>query len=308
MKRYKIIVNPVSGRGAGERSIPVIKHHLENLQLDFDLVISERPGHAIELALQASKEMYHAVVAVGGDGTANEVINGLAMSKITQTTASALGVLAVGRGNDFAYGMTIPHSLQLGCEILANDNRRPIDIGKITGGDYPEGRYFGNGVGIGFDAVVGFEAAKMKRIQGFLSYLVAALRTILLYYKAPTILIEIDDQSTQLDALMVSIMNGQRMGGVFMMAPQALPDDGNLTVCIARQVSRPTILRLIPSFMSGTQNIHTSVNSTEARTIKVSALQGTLPAHADGETICEQGTQLMIEIFPRYLEIISDLK
>ena len=306
MKRYKIIVNPVSGGGAGERSVPAIRQYLDELTLEHDLVISQKPGHTTELAFQASQENYHAVVVAGGDGTANEALNGLMQAKEIQGRASALGVLAIGRGNDFAYGMNVPRQLQAGCQTLANDYRKAIDVGRITGGDYPSGRYFGNGVGIGFDAVVGFEAAKMKRLQGFLSYLVAALKTIFLYYQAPFIRLEIDGQESQVSALMVSIMNGRRMGGVFMMAPSASPADGYLTVCIARQVSRPNILRLIPHFIRGSQNSQKSISSLDARRIKITALQGVLPAHADGETICERGAELTVELFPGQIEIITD--
>jgi diacylglycerol kinase family enzyme len=89
-------------------------------------------------------------------------------------------------------------------------------------------------VGIGFDSVVGFEALKMTRLTGFLSYIVAALRTIFIYCHAPTLCIEFDGKELTLPALMVSIMNGRRMGGGFMMAPEASPVDGLLNLCIAR--------------------------------------------------------------------------
>ena len=108
-----------------------------------------------------------------------------------------------------------------------------IDIGRVAGGLYPQGRYFGNGVGIGFDAVVGFVAQKKKRLTGFASYIVAALKTIFLYYRAPLVRIEYDGQTLTLPSLMVSVMNGRRMGGGFMMAPQAQPDDGLFDLCIA---------------------------------------------------------------------------
>ena len=88
-----------------------------------------------------------------------------------------MGILSVGRGNDFAFGVGVPRDLEAGCRTLAQNNRRTIDVGWVVGGLYPQGRYFGNGVGIGFDAVVGFEALKMKWLHGFPSYIVAALKT-----------------------------------------------------------------------------------------------------------------------------------
>ena len=217
--KYKIIVNPTSGRGYGKESIPQIKHMLSEYNLDFDLVRTERPWHASELAQEAAASRYDVVVSVGGDGTANEVLNGLMWAKQAGTGACAMGILCVGRGNDFAYGMGIPADLEAGCRALAQDHRRTVDVGKVTGGDYPEGRYFGNGVGIGFDTIVGFEAAKMTLLTGFPSYIAAVFKTVFLYYNAPLVKIEYDEQTITQPSLMVSIMNGQRLGGGFFTGP-----------------------------------------------------------------------------------------
>lgn len=305
MSKHKIIVNPVSGRGAGEQAIPVVENLLRGHGLDFDIVRTERPWHAAELAEQAVRQGYGIVVAVGGDGTANEVLNGVMKAKQAGTGPSAvMGVVSIGRGNDFAFGVQVPPGLLAGCETLAKGQRRMIDVGRVVGGLYPEGRFFGNGVGIGFDAVVGFEALKMKRLHGFASYIVAALKTIFLYYRAPLVRIEFDGQTITMPALMVSIMNGRRMGGGFMMAPQAKTDDGRFDVCIARQVSRPRIFALIPRFMQGTQASHPAITTARTRQIKVTALEGVLPAHADGETLCTEGKELSLELLPAQIEMI----
>jgi diacylglycerol kinase family enzyme len=215
-----------------------------------------------------------------------------------------MGVLCVGRGNDFAYGMGIPSDLEAGCHTLAQNRRRRVDIGLVTGGDYPQGRYFGNGVGIGFDAVVGFEALKLKRLSGFPSYIVAALKTIFLYYQAPEVQVQFDGQNIQLHALMVSVMNGRRMGGGFRMAPEARQDDGLFDLCIAEQVSRGRIFGLIPHFMRGTQASQKEVRTPQASRLTVTAVQGSLPVHADGETICTHGLQLTLELFPKQIEMV----
>ena len=108
MERYKIIVNPVSGRGAGERAIPAIEQALNSYGLDYDLVRTERPWHAAELAEEAAAGGYTVVVAVGGDGTANEVLNGLMRARAALGASGvAMGMLTVGRGNDFAFGMGV---------------------------------------------------------------------------------------------------------------------------------------------------------------------------------------------------------
>ena len=304
MTTYKIIVNPTSGRGIGGDSIPRIQQLFRDNNLDFDLVTTEKPWHAVELARQAVVDGFDIVVSAGGDGTANEVINGLMQAKDSSGDTAAMAVLTVGRGNDFAFSMGIPTELEAGFRTLLKNHRRKIDIGKVSGGLFPEGRYFGNGVGIGFDAVVGFEALKMKRLHGFASYIVAALKTIFLYFQAPKVQIQLEDEEFTLSALMVSIMNGRRMGGGFMMAPAGVSDDGVLDLCIARQVSRPQIFALIGRFMAGTQASHEAILTKQSAKMMVTAIEGVLPAHADGETLCTAGTQLSIELLPNQIDLI----
>jgi len=303
MVTYRLIVNPVAGGGTAGQSIPDIERMLRAQNLSFDLEKTERPWHAAELAEAAAAEV-DVVVAVGGDGTANEVLNGLMLAKKSGHTA-AMAILCVGRGNDFAFGMGIPAELAAGCEALGDNHHRLIDVGHVIGGDFPEGRYFGNGIGIGFDAVVGFVAAKQKHLKGFISYLVAAIKTIFLYYKAPLVRLEFDGQPMNIHALMVSVMNGKRMGGGFMMAPDGNPNDGVFDLCIARQISRPRIFGLMLKFMKGTQFAHPTISDGQTTHITVTAIEGSLPAHADGETLCLEGKKIDIELVPNALEIVS---
>ena len=305
MARYKITVNPVAGRGAGDRAAPRIEALLAEHGLDSELVRTRQPWHAAELARQAVADGYDCVVAVGGDGTANEVINGLMRAKHEELGTCTMGMLCVGRGNDFAYGVELPQDLETGCQALALGHRRWIDVGRVAGGLYPEGRFFGNGVGIGFDAVVGFEAVKMTWLHGFASYLVAVLKTVFLYYSAPSTAIEYDGQTITQPSLMISIMNGRRMGGGFLMAPEGQLDDGLFDLCVAREVSRTRIFGLIPHFLRGTQASQESIRTGRACRIVVTAQGGTLPAHADGETLCTDGQRLEFDLLPRQIEVIS---
>jgi diacylglycerol kinase (ATP) len=303
LAQHLVIVNPISGRGNGERAYPIINSSLRQLGLHFEMVRTSAPGEAIQLAEQASLQGYDVVVAVGGDGTANEVLNGLVRAKMAGGQA-ALGLIPVGRGNDFAFGVGVATGLEDAFQALTAGHRRWIDVGLVRGGDYPTGRYFGNGVGIGFDAVVGFEALKLKRLHGFPSYIVAALKTIFLYFNAPTVKIEYDGHELVLPALMVSIMNGRRMGGGFFMAPEGQPNDGQFDLCIARQVSRLGILKLIPRFMKGSQAGHPAIFMKRASQVRITALQGSLPAHADGETLCHDGSCLELSLLPQMVEIV----
>lgn len=313
-----IILNPTAAKGAAGKARPEIEAALVRHGIEASIVLTERPGHAIELARQAARDGRPLVVAAGGDGTTNEVVNGLMLARADAPSSAAirpngtaLGVLPVGRGNDFAYGAGIPDTLEPACDALAAGHRATLDVGYVSGGRYPEGRYFANGVGIGFDAVVGFEAAKMPRIDGFLNYFVAALKTIVLYYRAPTVILEIEDPTDghtvthRLPALLVSVMNGRRMGGGFLMAPDGSPADGFLDLCIARQVSRGRVFTLIPHFMRGTQATQPPIMMARTGHVIVTALDGALPAHADGETLCTEGDRLELSLVPAQIEVIT---
>jgi diacylglycerol kinase (ATP) len=290
------IINPIAGQGAGRSVKPEIERLARENNLSFDIIMTEFPGHAIELSKQATMRGVDLVVAVGGDGTSNEVLNGLMQASSQGYTSTSMGIIGIGRGNDFAFGFGIPRGLAQGFKVIIEGKPGVVDVGYIIGGDYPQGRYFGNGVGIGFDAVVGFEALKLRHLHGFLNYIVAALRTIFLYFNAPLLQIDYENERITQPSLMVSIMNGKRMGGGFMMAPEAHQDDGLLDICIAGQLSRMGILLMIPRFMNGTQASQSQIKTGRAAKIHVSALEGSLPVHADGETICTAGKEVTIEI------------
>lgn len=305
MKNYYIIVNPTAGKGAGKKAVRSIESALQALQVNYDLTLTEYPGHAIKLAEEAANNGFYAVVAVGGDGTTNEVINGLVNALSTTNSASKLGVIPVGRGNDFSFGMGIPQDIESSCQLLVEGNSRPIDIGFIKGGDYPEGRYFGNGIGIGFDTIVGFEAAKLPPfISGVPGYIIAALKTIFLFFNAPTIRLEIDGTIIEQPCLLVSLMNGRRMGGSFMFAPDSETDDGLLNLCIVGDVTRMEILGLFSKVMAGTQETHPAIKMPTGKKVYIKAISGTLPVHADGETICVAGDHLEVEVVNKKLELV----
>lgn len=303
MSRYQLILNPLAGKGAAAEAIPEIEAAFRRLGLEYDIALTEHPFHAAELTQNAVEAGCEIVVAVGGDGTANEVLNGIMLARQVGANGVKFGVLPIGRGNDFAFSMGIPTDFEAACQNLAAAEAHPIDAGFIKGGLYPQGRYFCNGVGIGFDAVVGFVAAE-SRLTGFIAYLVAALKTMFLYFKAPTIEIQLDDETITQPCLMISIMNGRRMGGGFFMAPQSARDDGKFDLCIAAQVGRIRMLDLIGKITKGAQIHDPAIKMRRTTRITAKAVAGSLPAHADGETICTQGDILEMSIVPNAIQLI----
>jgi diacylglycerol kinase (ATP) len=300
--KYFLIVNPISGRGHGEKSIPEIEEHFKSVHLDYELKRTEYPGHAMELARQAKG--FDVIISAGGDGTANEVLNGILEADHQSGSQPVMAVIPVGRGNDFSYSMGIPPTVAEACQCITADQRRFIDVGRVYGENFPTGRYFGNGVGVGFDAVVGFESLKLKILTGFASYIVAALKTTLLYFKAPQLKLVTPEGEHIGRYLMVSVMNGIRMGGGFYMAPEGVPSDGHFDLCVVNEVRRRELLPLVSKFTKGTQKGDPAVTFLHTDHLEIHALEGSIPAHADGETVCEKGSSIRIELLPHKLEMI----
>lgn len=303
--KYFIIVNPTSGRGLGGRSIQQIESFLKENGVDFTLVQTEGVWHAAELAEGAVRGGYNVIVCASGDGTVNEAINGIMRAKKAGYNSAAFTVLGIGTGNDFAGGTGIPTNLNDGLKTLLADKRKKIDLGYVKGGDYPDGRYFGNGIGVGFDAAVGSEAIKVRWTRGLMAYLIGVIKTVFLYYNPAQVEIVLDDKDViKQTSLMISVMNGRRMGGGFQMAPQSQPDDGYFDLCIAETATKGRILQMIPHFIKGTQESLPEIQMKRAKKVSIKSLDVTFPAHADGEFICLDGSHLTLELLPQELEII----
>jgi YegS/Rv2252/BmrU family lipid kinase len=301
MSKTTVILNPIAGRGAGARLSPQIAEYLRAHGLDFSLTMTTAPGHATVLARDAAMVRGGLVVVAGGDGTANEALNGL-MQAGCKPEATALAILPIGTGNDFAFGAGLPLNLREACQLVARRESRLIDVGWMHADD--EGpRYFGNGAGMGFDAIANIESRKVKRLRGFPLYLVAVLRTLAFYYDAPQIKISIDGDVISQPSLMISIMNGHRVGGGFYVTPGARMDDGLLDLCIAGKVSRLRMVGFVPQFMRGSHTNDPNITMRQGREVTVVS---ELPwaAHVDGEIYGLGARRFELRLFPRRLRLV----
>ena len=305
--RYKVIVNPLAGKGFAGRSIPRIESALSELGLEYDLVSTSWAGEAVELARQAVLDGYETVVAAGGDGTYQEVVNGMLSADhvADNGVVGNLGALALGSGCDFSWNVDIPADLEAACARLARQETRVVDVGRITVDG--ETRYFDNTVGIGFEGTVTLEVRKIKYLRGIALYLPAVLKSIFVTMKPARSVIEYeqDGEMRRLEGayLMVSVCNGTRAGGAFMIAPQAKVDDGLFDVCLVEDIPRTRMLALLPHFMKGTHVDQPDVTMIRTRRISIES-QDDLSGHADGELVCVDARHVVCEIVPSKLQVV----
>jgi len=302
-KKYWIILNPTAGKGKAAKKYPIIERFLREKGVNFEILLTKGVGDALNMARDLPIGGDDVTVAAGGDGTCNEVVNGLLGRGLKNPPV--FGILPIGRGNDFSATPGIPNDAVKALHLLIAGNVRPLDAGFVKGGFFPDGRYFINGIGIGFDAKVGFEAAKL-RIKSGISYAVGALITVIRYEPSPVLRIRFDDKEVTLPAALVSVVNGRRMGGSFYMGPDALLDDGLLDICYVRhQKSRLDLLRIISHYTKGTQGECKGVNFGRGLRFHLKALEGGMAAHCDGETVCYEGMELEITCIPNALKLIG---
>jgi YegS/Rv2252/BmrU family lipid kinase len=262
------------------------------------------PTHAIELAKQAAEEGYDMVIAMGGDGTAHEVMNGL--MQVPAEKRPVMGVVPIGSGNDFAYSIGITqqpdHAL---AHALKAENIQAVDIGLMTD-EHGRREYFDNTLGIGFDAVVTIRSHKLPIVKGFLMYLTAVIQTIVLNHNPAKIHVEADTGNWDDELLMLTLCNGPREGGGFMLSPDSKNNDGKMESVAVTKVSRAMMFRLVPEFMSGT---HMRFKQIRIGDFKKMSITSNLPLyiHADGEIFTSFGSNLKkadFEILRQALKVV----
>jgi YegS/Rv2252/BmrU family lipid kinase len=288
------IVNPTSGGGRGLRVWRALETILERRGLPAEHRLTESRGSAILLAARAREEGYDPVIAVGGDGTVQEVVNGLIDAD--GRCPAALGVIPGGTGNDFAKMLGYPPTTEGALEVVLGRDIRRIDLGRANG------RYFINIAGVGFDAeVAGFLNRRPKRLPGALSYVYGVLAMLLRYRPAPLVM-ALDDTRLERKCLLVSVCNGPAHAGGMKMVPEARPDDGILHICVAGDLTRPETLILLPKVFSGRHTLHRKVEIYTTRRITITSPLP-LVLQADGEVLGQVPAE--IEAVPGVLRVIG---
>lgn len=272
--RYLFIVNPIAGRGEADKKWSLIKEEIEKELLDYEVVFTKAPGDGVFLAKAGVAKGFHVLVAVGGDGTINEVIRGIIDAESKEKIK--LGIIAAGTGNDLIRTLGIPRDVEKAVQVLKNARVKKIDLGKINGD------YFINTVGIGFDGAVAYEInTRVKWLKGTLAYLYGVLKT-LLTYRSPKMSIKIDEQVFQGHYFLVAIANGKYYGGGMMIAPDANITDGLFDVVVIKDLPKLEVLKVFPRVFAGKHIPHAKVEVYRGKNIYLESADRVI-IQADGE-------------------------
>ena len=254
--RAKFIVNPASANGSTGKLWDTLEQAIGNEIGKVDASFTTAANHATGLAREALDDGFEMIVAVGGDGTVNEVVNGFFDSGAPVNPDAVLGVISRGTGSDFIKTMNLPREIEEAARVLKGRAVKRCDAGRFTsrgpGGKEME-RYFINiaDFGVGGEAVERVNNTS-KAFGGFLSFLYGTLKTLWVY-KGKKVKFRIDDDSEIEQAInTVVIANGQYFGGGMQIAPEAIADDGLFDIVILDDLSFVESLLNIPKLYKGT--------------------------------------------------------
>jgi YegS/Rv2252/BmrU family lipid kinase len=296
-----LIFNPAANLGLARSKVSNLRAIVPDQGIRW--INTDYSAHATELAKQAAEESYELVIAVGGDGTVHEVVNGL--MQVPQGKRPSLSVIPFGSGNDFANAIGIDEQLPISFERVLNGHPMKVDIGKMHDGN-GNTYYWDNTIGIGFDTNVVIRSRRMPVVRGFLIYFLSVFQTMLIDYEAPKILLKTDLEQWEDRLIMLVLCNGGREGGIFRISPNALPHDGVFHYTSVSNVSRLMMLRLLPEFIRGTHVNNPNVRLGKFRKLELTA-DRPLKIHADGEIVTGFGSDIWkinVEIIPKALEVV----
>lgn len=291
-KKHKLlfIVNPTSGDIPKEKTIAKIKQYINKDKFEYEIQLTERAKHAIELSAAAIKNNVDAVIAVGGDGSVNEVGRALIHTDV------AMGILPLGSGNGLARHLKIPMNIEGAIEKINQFNIKKIDTATIND------EVFLGTAGLGFDAHVGWKFSEFGK-RGFFSYMQVTANEFF-KYKTNQYSIEIDGKTIEADAFLVSFANSSQFGNNAWIAPSAVIDDGTISLCVLEKF--PSLLAADMIFKLFSKRIEKSKYYKIYKGKEIKIKHHKTIAHIDGEPI-KVAEDLTIKVLPSSLNVICSM-
>lgn len=300
-----VILNPTSGGGLGRKLRPAVERELAGRGIEFEVTETEEPGHAVHLARNGLRDDVDVVVAVGGDGTAHEVANGVLLARLDDgARVPDLAVLPVGTGNDFVKMLGVYKRLDRAYDVVARGLTRSFDIGRARwdGGE----EFFINGAGTGIDVEVVRQILRLPHMPGVLKYLAGVLRAVVRYDAIP-LRVHVGDEVFDDRMMMVAIGNGRCIGGGFWVTPEAEPDNGQLDILMSSDLNYPQIAVVVAKLMRGRHMGVRQITMRRGTRIRIEARsEEPLFFQLDGELREPAGArELHISVEPAALQVLT---
>jgi len=303
-QEYFVIVNPNAGNGKGKKDWNRIQAIFERENIKISHKFTGAKGDAIQITRDAIASGFRKIVSVGGDGTLNEIVNGVFTQEHCSSLEITIGMIPVGTGNDWGRMFGIPLLYEGSVKLISENKVMAHDIGllKYYDGTTEKKRYFINIAGFGFEAVVVKKSNKQKdKGRSNPAVYFFNLLSSLVTYSNASVNLTIDGYTTQASVFSVNVGNGRYCGGGMRQTPDAMPDDGVFDVTVIKDMGRIEIIRNLKILYDGTILSHPKVDGYRAKNIRVES-EEELFAEADGESLGH--TPLEFSIIPAGLNVI----
>jgi len=302
--RWMVIVNPNAGHGKGKKDWKQISSYLNKYNLSYEYCFTEYPFHAIELTSTALGKGFRNFIGVGGDGTMNEIVNGIFRQKEIPATEITLGTITVGTGNDWGRMFDMPSGYEESVKIISEGKTTLHDAGLCI---YNEGekeirRFFINIAGLGFDALVVKRTNRQKERgkKGKAIYMWNLLMSLIVYRHVHTD-VEIDGNRISNETFTISIGIGKYSGGGMMQTPHALHDDGLFDITIIKRIGKGEVIRNLKRLYDGSIYDHPKIEWYRGKNIRINS-DPKIHAEADGESLGH--SPIEFRIIPKCINVV----
>ena len=281
-----IIVNPKSGSGKGLKQWQKkVKKALDKADMSYEMAFTEQPAHAIELTMKAIAAGHRRLVAMGGDGTIHEVMNGILAQKNVKSTDISLSIIPVGTGNDWIKTLKIPADIDKAIDIIINGRHYLQDVGRAV---YHEGkeqreRYFLNVGGTGFDAYVARKLDTKTDKTGKKIYLLELLKGIMGYKNIPMSLTS-KAKDIKEDFFTINVSICKYFGSGMKIAPHAIPDDGFFDITLIKNISKWGVIKELRNLYNGSFLKNPHIETFKAKQVSVASTDD-IYLQLDGELL-----------------------
>jgi len=293
--KHLFIINPIAGKGKTSSIIPKIEKIFENRNDEYVIEVTKYEGHATEIVRDYTSKDRYRVYSAGGDGTLNEVLNGIVDSN------SSLAVIPSGTGNDFIKSVCEDYQSEDILIRTIDGQEEAVDLARVNG------RYFINIASVGFDAEVVYNTIKFKKlpgVKGKFAYTLGILHT-LFTYRSKNLYIDIDGSKINVKATLLAVANGKCYGGGMLVAPKARINDGEFDICLVRHLSKLKIARLFPLLIRGEHDTMDVVTMLKGKKVKVVS-EKEIAFNVDGEV--GKVKEVEFEIIPNKIEVVMPRK